>query len=430
MLSFLKNKDTAKILINTIWMIFDKVFILILGLFVTVRIANYYGALGYGNYQYAVNTVAIFEILVTLVDGRVVKKKYYDHDANTIVFAATVSRILFSVISAVIGIAFVWTYREDTELSLMFSILLVNAIINNLKFGMANRFEFLLKSKKIVIASDIGAVVGAVLQLVAVNYHWSICVISIIALISTIVNIFIIYVQYKMEFREKIRCPIDRNLLKEMIKESIPLAIAASCSTIYTRSDSVMLGTMLSSTEVGIYAISVKLISIVQIVVAPVRESVYPKLIILFNTDKKAYERQYVRITSALTWIYICGVSLSIFVLPYAFRFLNTEYAEAFPVYCIHVLGTFFVYNSALRAGHYTLINRGEMLMYSQIISVIANVVMNVIGIHLWGMYGAALATIITQAVSLFFSNLLFGEQGKEVFRWQLRALNPMRIVK
>ena len=67
--------------------------------------------------------------------------------------------------------------------------------------------------------------------------------------------------------------------------------------------------------------------------------------------------------------------------------------------------------------------------MYSQLISVLANVAMNVIGIRLWGMYGAALATIVTQAVSLMISNFFFGEEGKRVFLWQLKAINPLMML-
>ena len=49
------NGDLKKILSNTLWMIFDKVFLLVLNLIVTVKIANYFGVVEYGNYQYAVD---------------------------------------------------------------------------------------------------------------------------------------------------------------------------------------------------------------------------------------------------------------------------------------------------------------------------------------------------------------------------------------
>lgn len=87
------------------------------------------------------------------------------------------------------------------------------------------------------------------------------------------------------------------------------------------------------------------------------------------------------------------------------------------------------MYNAALRAGHFTLINRGIILTYSQVISVVLNIVLNLFLINKFGLYGAALATVITQAVSLMFSNLFFKKDGCEVFKWQLLALNPFRML-
>lgn len=411
------------------WMTFDKVFLLILNLLVIVKIANYYGSSIYGSYQYAVSIVAIFEILVNFVDGRVVKKEYDKNDPEVVVATATMSRLIFSALSTFIGVIFILCYRKSSNFSIMFAILLLNAVVTDLRFGMANRFEYLLKSKIIVIASDISATISSVLQLVAVRFRLSIIAISVIALIASVVNLVLISIQYRVEFGKiRFRKAVDIKLLKTFVKESTPLAIAASCAEIYSRCDSIMVGSMLSSADVGIYSIAVKLISVVQIAIAPIRESVFPKLIQLYNTNRKKYEEVYIRATSILSWIYIIGVAFSFIVLPYAFRFLNSEYANAFDVYKIYVIGSFFMYNAALRAGHFTLINRGVILTYSQIISVVLNIILNWLLIKGYGLYGAAAATAITQAVSLMFSNLFFKKDGREVFKWQILALNPARI--
>ena len=422
------NGGLKRELSNILWMLFDKVFILVLNLVVTVRIANYYGTLGYGTYQYAVSVVALFEILVTFVDSRVVKKRYTSQKPEMLVWNATISRLLFSVISLIGGLVYLLFSGEDYNYAVIFVILLVNAIIINLRFGMQNRYEYLLKSKKVIIASNIALTTGGVLQLVAVSLHLSILAIVIITALSSSISLLIVYLQYRLEYGRLRQGRFDFNLNKELIVESLPLAVAASCAIIYSRCDSIMIGNMLSKEDVGIYSIAVKLISVVQIGIAPVRESVYPKMILLYKTDKKQYERRYIQITSILTWIYIIGVLVSFVLLPFAFSFLKSDYAKAFPVYQVYVIGSFFMYNAGLRAGHYTLIYRGNVLMYSQLISVVLNLILNYVLIKTIGIYGAALATGITQGVSLFLSNLFFGKAGKEVFMWQVKAINPLKI--
>lgn len=425
-----KSDGLKQILSNTLWMLFDKVFILVLNLVVTVQIANYYGSLGYGTYQYAVSVVALFEVLVTFVDSRVVKKRYTLENPDELVWNATITRLLFSSISLVGGTGYLLFCGEDKEYLVIFFILLINAIIINLRFGMQNRYEYLLKSKKIIIASNVGLTIGGVLQLVSVTSHLPIIIIAIITALSSFISLVIVYLQYRREFGKLIRGKYRGDLVKGLVIESLPLAIAASCAIIYSRCDSIMIGSMLSKDAVGIYSIAVKIIGIVQIGIAPIRESVYPKMIQLYNRDRQRYEERYIQISSIMTWIYMIGVSLSFIVLPYAFCFLNEEYAEAFPIYQVYVIGTFFMYNAALRAGHFTLINRGNILMYSQIVSVVLNIVLNYVLINSMGIYGAAIATSITQGISLMISNLFFGKDGKEVFKWQIKALNPIYIFK
>lgn len=431
--TYIKGKNDSnliRILANTGWMLFDKVFILILNLVVTVRIANYYGTLGYGMYQYAVSIVALFEIFVTFVDARVVKKRYTTENPNELVWNATITRMLFSVISLLGGVIYLLFCGEQADYYLIFIVLLVNAIISSLRFGMQNRYEYLLKSKKVIVASNIALTIGGVFQLIAVSLHMSILAIAVITAVSSLISLIIVYFQYRKEFGRLIQGNFKKKLIFGLIRESLPLAIAASCAIVYSRCDSIMIGNMLSKEKVGIYAIAVKLISVVQIGISPIRESVYPKLIELYETDREQYAKRYIQITAILTWLFILGGLTSFVVIPYAFRFLNPEYSEAFPIYQVYVLGTFFMYNAGLRAGHFTLINRGYVLMYSQIISVILNVGLNYLLIKTIGVYGAAIATVITQGVSLWASNLFFGDAGKEVFKWQLKGLNPLYIFK
>lgn len=425
-----KDGNLKRILANTGWMLFDKVFILVLNLVVTVRIANYYGSLGYGTYQYAVSVVALFETLVQFVDARVVKKRYISENPETVVWNATITRMLFSALSLVGGVIYLLFCGETGDYYAIFIVLLVNAILINLRFGMQNRYEYLLRSKKVIIASNIALTVGGVLQLVAVSLHLSILAIVVVTAFSSFLSLSIVYIQYRKEFGRLIHGGYQKELVKGMVRESLPLAIAASCAIIYSRCDSIMIGSMLSKEDVGIYAIAVKLINIVHIGVAPVRESVYPKMIELYSVNKEQYARRYVQITAILTWIYLVGVLASFVVLPYAFSVLKPEYAEAFPIYQVYVIGSFFTYNAGLRAGHYTLTNRGHVLMYSQVISVVVNIILNYALIKTIGVYGAAIATAATLGISLFVSNVFFGEEGREVFKWQLKGLNPVYILK
>lgn len=411
-------------------MVFDKVFVLGLNLLVTIYVANYFGKDTYGNFQYAISIVAVIEILVTFVDARVVKKLYQCTSPQVVVYNATISRVIFSAISVIIGVVVAVVSNRGNQYSILLVLLIVNSIITNIKFGMVNRFEYVLKSKRVVIAADFAALISSILQIIAVKMSMNIITIAVIVLLSSIINLIVVYYQYRVCFPGSGNTYFSPTIIKSMIKESAPLAIAASCAIIYSRSDSIMIGSILSVAEVGVYSIALKIVSVIQIMITPIRESVYPKMIELYSSNKAEYARRYVQITSIMTWVYILGVSMSLLVLPYAFHFLSIEYAEAYPIYRIYVIGTYFMYNAILRAGHFTLVNKGSILMWSQIFSVILNVILNYFGIMIFGLYGAAIATVITQGISLLASNLFFGNEGREVFMWQMKGLNPLKMFR
>ena len=259
------DKSIKQVFFNIGWLIFDKLFILAMNLIVIFTIANYYGPEKYGLYQYSLNIVLILEVAVQLIDGRVVKKQYNEDNYDEVVFNVTLAKLLLSIIIMGISSIVILFSKREEEFSFILFILLLDSIVKNLRFGMENRFEYILQSKKVVIASNIGLLTGTFLQLSAVCFHASIIYLSLIQLTATFISMVILYLQYRKNFRSHVfKQKINKLLILDIGRESLPLAIASAAATIYTRCDSVMLGMILTTKEVGIYSISSKLISTIQ----------------------------------------------------------------------------------------------------------------------------------------------------------------------
>ncbi|MCR5459045.1 MAG: flippase [Acetatifactor sp.] len=423
------NNGLTKTIKNIFWMLFDKVFILLINLVLTVKVANHYGKSAYGTYQYALSIIALMEISLAFLDPRVLKKSYDCEDNGEIVWNATITRVVLSAVMLICNLIYCFITPEGREYKVLMMLLTVNSIVIGLRFGMANRYEYILQSRKTIISSNISITVAAVLQLIAISREMPIVAIAGINLFSSFICFLLIWKQYVNQFGRLKQGELKPEFIKSLLQQSFPLALATSCSIIYSRCDSVMIGNMLSKDDVGVYSLALKLIGIVLIGVGPIRESVYPKLLYLYEKDKAEYEKLYLQITSVMTWLYIAGVLVSFIILPYALLVLKPEYIEVFPIYRVYVLGTFFVYNAALRAGHFTMINRGSIMVTSTTLSMLLNVLLNLSCIYFWGLYGAAIATVVTQGASLMLSNVFFGKEGREVFKWQIRAINPKWMI-
>jgi O-antigen/teichoic acid export membrane protein len=419
-----------KVLKNISWLVFDKFATLLVGLIVIVKVANHYGPTEYGLYQYAVSINLLLGVIVLFVDGRVVKKLYPDTDEGLVIYNTTIAKVILSFISLIIGILILFVLGKGFKFNSIYIILLINNIVLNLAFGFQNFFEYHLKSKNVVIASNIANVTSAIFQLTAVALSFSIISIAAIIFISSIIKLLILYFQFKKSFSVKIVTKVDKLLISAIIRESVPLAIAATAATVYTRVDQVMIGTMLDVDEVGIYSISVQMVSVVLMIISPIQVSVFPRMLEWYNSNRDYYYSKYQALTSLMTWMSILGILASFVFAPILFDlFFSDSYSESVNVFKIHVIGTFFMYNAVLRSSHFTLTKGTHILMISQIVALFLNVGLNFVLIPKIGIYGAAIATVVTQFSSLFLSNLFF-KDGKEVFGIQLSGLNPINIYK
>tara|TARA_B100000886_G_scaffold190530_1_gene131116 strand:+ start:14151 stop:15437 length:1287 start_codon:yes stop_codon:yes gene_type:complete len=417
-----------KVLNNISWLVLDKFATLLLGLIVIVKVANYYGPTDYGLYQYAISINLILGVIVLFVDGRVVKKLYPEIDHGIVIYNTTIAKVILSFISLLIGLTILLFIGEDSKFNIIYIILLINNIVLNLAFGLQNYFEYNLKSKNVVLASNTANLISALFQLLAVSLNFSIITIAVIIFISSIIKLIILIFQFNRIYSLNIYKTFNSSLIINIIRESVPLAIAATAATIYSRIDQVMIGSMLSIDEVGIYSISVQMVAVVAMVISPIQVSIFPRMLKWYNSNREYYYLKYQALTRVISWISVIGIFLSFVIAPIFFDiFFDDSFSNSVNVFKIHVIGTFFMYNAILRSSHFTLTKGTNILMISQIIAVFVNIGLNFILIPIIGIYGAAVATIITQFSSLFISNLFF-KNGREVFKIQLKALNPIYI--
>ena len=420
------SKETIK---NIIWMVFDKAVIAILNFFISIIVLNHYAVDDYGIYQYVLSVATTLEIFTAFIDGRVVKKLYTEYDNHIIVYNAIICRLFCSLVIFVISLLFIIILKKGALFNSLFVIFLLNLIILQIKNGLINKFEFELKSKIISIINAITIIIGDILQLLVIIYNLDIIYIAIILLIITLIQTLIIYKAYSVLYKSSAKSHIDYFLIKRIVCESLPLAIAAICAIIYAHCDILMIGNLLTMREVAIYSLAVKLLGFLQFPLNAIKESIYPTLVNEYNSSKEKFFAFYQYITTLSTWLIIIVLIGSYVFLPLVFRLIKSEYLESYSIYLVLSMSAIFLYNAAFRSSYLTIINKGKVLMISQLISVLVNILLNIVLITKFNMFGAALATVITQGLSLLVLNIFFGEEGNRLFIIQLKSFNPKYLL-
>ena len=194
-----------------------------------------------------------------------------------------------------------------------------------------------------------------------------------------------------------------------LMRRAAPMAITAVMATVYLNIDIVMLGFLDSQRAVGLYAGAGRLYAIVCVVGGLLVAAFLPTLATLYGRSE-AMRAQYR--TFALTMLFV-GLPAAAIVAgfaPAAIRLLlGVAFADAATVLVILMAAA--ALNYANQVGTATLLswNRERAQMYVQVAGAVLNVGLNVVLIPVYGLIGAAVATVASEAAVCIALNVRTG---------------------
>lgn len=216
---------------------------------------------------------------------------------------------------------------------------------------------------------------------------------------------------------------------RSLVQQSWPLLLSSVAVIIYMRLDAIMLGTMVGDHETGIYTAAARISEALYFVPVAAAAAFRPRLARLYVEEQLAY---YDRLTGKFMracWLgAICAVAVTALLAGWGVDLLyGPQFAEATPVLILHVLAAPFVFLGV--ASSQWLIDRGltGSVLVRAAIGLALNAGLNLILIPSRGALGAALATLISYAISAYVSNA-FGNNTRDLFRLQTRAIAFLRV--
>ncbi len=422
-----------KLLFNILWLVFDKIFILLLQFFVGVKIANYYGATLFGQYSYAISLVAFSNIFFELINSRVLKKYYTKENFNILVFNTNFFKNSIAIILFFIPIIYKFFYKIDNTLFYLLILLCLDNILMTATSGIENFFEYKLEAKRIVISNNIVKIISYFLQYICMILNKGIIFIAIVRCIGSLIRVIILKYQYNSSYLGKLEnksVKLDIKLIVKIIDESKYLWFSFVSFLIYTQTDRLMINHYLGVEEVGVYTIGMQLSSILAILIGPIQNSLFPKFLELYRDDYQKYYNFYKLTNTIITQFYLIITLISIIVVKYTFRYVySSQYDGAILIYSILAFSVFIKANGSLQTSHMTIKNITKKSFYKTLVSLILNIILNILLIPKYGINGAAIATLITQFIALFLIDFFIKEYQEQAII-QLKSLNLIYLIK
>ncbi|WP_184544020.1 flippase [Mucilaginibacter sp. FT3.2] len=417
-----KKLFAHNIIKNISWLFLDKVCRLGVGLIVSVWVAKYLGPHDFGKWNYSIAVVALVSAFSTLgLDQILVKKLIENKDQEEILIgAAFYLRITGAITSILLSLAYI-TIFSDGESQLFIITLLTSSTLIFQSFDVIDlKLQSILKSKVSVLIKNSAFLICAALKVLVILNQCNLIYFVIISVIEIALGAFGLIIQYGVF--KVISWRPNVTFAKQLLKECWPLILSGIIIMLYMRIDQVMIGKMLDEKSVGLYSVSVKFSELWYFIPTVFVSSFFPKLIKL-KSDETGYRKLCLKIFRILFFISF-GIGLTIALLAHDMILIlygNLFIASAFALK-ISIWTSIFVFWGVAAANMLVIDGLNKHNLYKSVHGVILNIALNFILIPRFGINGAAIATLISQAYASYFYYLL-KKETRYIFFLQTRSI-------
>lgn len=211
--------------------------------------------------------------------------------------------------------------------------------------------------------------------------------------ISTIVIGFILYIRVIFKGRSY----VNLKYWKFCLPIALPLIFHNLSHLLLNQADILMLDKFTNESIVGIYGVIYMVGSIVNIIQMAINGAwvpwYYEALKLGDKNDLKDKSSKYIMVFTLFTVMFILGVPEVIKI------FASEEYWPSIPLVYTVIVGYYFVYLYTFPANFQFYIKQTKFIAMGTVTAAIINVVFNYILIPYIGMYGAAIATLLSYVV-------------------------------
>ena len=404
---------------NTSWMFAERILRLIAGLFVGVWVARYLGPNQFGVFSYALALVAIFGSVAQLGMDRIVVRELVREPGSRDIYLGTAFWLRVIAAFVTLGcISFAVQYTSNDHATNVYVFIIASGMIFQsfevidyyFQAKVLSRFVALCKMAQLLISS----LLKLYFILTGAELIWFVTI-SLIDQFTLAITLFIAYRYQKVGYFYR---HFDLMTAKKLLKESWPLIFSGFVIMIYMRIDQVMIKEMLGDKEVGLYSAAVTLSGIWYFIPMIITQAVFPAIINAKKQSEELYYMRLQRLYSFMAWAAICIALPMTFLSDWLVTLLYGEaYKIAGQVLMINIWGGVFVFLGVSSGCWYLTENLQRLSTVNTTMGAVANESLNFILIPRYGIYGAAVATVLSQATSAYLMNLVFHETRNNFMR-------------
>ena len=389
-----------KFIKNTGWLLDGNLMRMIFQFVINIFIARYLGPEKQGILNYVATYTSLFTLLVSMGINGVIIHEFVNHekDENKIIGTAITLRLIIAAVSVIMMVVVVSLSNQgDSEIrniAILQAIQLPFAAFDTIKYWY-NRH---LKSRISVIVTTIAYALSSVYKLYILVAQKDLFWFGFATSLDIILIGILYLVSYKREGGKRL-C-FQKEAAARMIKAALPFTLANVMMFVYSKIDTIMIRHMLDSMElVGYYSTAVAVCGYISFVPTAILDSARPLIMEAKTNDQEQYTK---RLRQSTIGVVLVAVLYALFLTLFGRFVINLLYGEAYlgsvNSLRIAVWYTGFSFIGAVKSIWLICEGKNKYVFLFSVLGALTDVILNLLMIPVWGIEGAALATLITQA--------------------------------
>lgn len=408
---------------NFSWMMLESLIRIALGLIVSIYLTRFLGPQDYGILSYCLSLTGILSPFATLgIDAILLRNVIEDKTKEKILLqTARVLKLISSLSLSVITVLYLYLTGADSTVLFIIAVLMLGVTFNSLNVYK----EYIISVNKmrfIAYASIISLLISNFFRISFIFVGAKLIWFAVAVVSAQVIKVLTLRIYYKKnsEIQEKYFSWI---VAKKLLNDSWPLIFTSFTGIIFVYGDQIIIEYFYDFEKVGIYASAARLILFIVVIPSIISNMIYPKVIELYKINRK--EVFIKKMTRLYFYHFIFAfLIISIFLL-FGRTIILTLYGDVFidsaiilKFYSLILVFSFF---NPLNNKLLMIENLQKLMLIRNLIGLVINLLLNFLLIPIFGLKGAAIATIISQLGIMI--TYYFNAKTRYILEIQIKAI-------
>lgn len=423
-MNYLLTSGIIQKLIQARLMLIEKVTRIFIGFFASTLMIRYLGPESFGILSFSLSILSLFLFINQLGLQEIIVREisHNQKEIQSYISTAILIRLFSSCLLIFLIIIISWAYTFDTENGKIAAILIIVASSSLIftSFDSLQCIHYVESSfNKIAKAKFASFIIASSLKILLVVTSSPLILFTIPVVIEACVLVYLL--KYPRYFRlRNILRSVDIVRAIFLFKQGIPIGLSLFVINLQLRLDQLMLERFLGFREVGLYAVAVRLTELWYMVPTLAVSVLLPYFVKLSKNDTDSYMRSLFNFFGLAFWAGILYISIWLFFGEFILTILfGDKFIEVYHIVAILVWCVVFASQGTVCTIWQIVEHKQKYRLYIQLYALLINIILNFILIPMFGVNGAAFATLLT----LFFTTWLL-----PLFFIETRAITKLMI--